>query len=378
MLNHLDAAVVGGATWSWAVASGLLAEEEGLCFGGAMLLAVLPNPKNFDHLGKALAKAPPARVQAVEEALRHARPAGLLERLTAWLNHQDIAVQAMAISLLGELRLGEPSLLYRFVDSPEFLLVRRAVQALRRRRDVYSVNEIERLVPHKDPLVTFEAALAALCLGSQSVADKCRAIFRRGPAANIPTPAPPLSKIPFLLSLCGQYWDRELIQQSAPVPTRASPELPGPLGILGYPDAVDYLLAALRTEDDGLKVAAADALDLITGAGLREEVLLPDPDEPDLQVEVTRVCTSPQRWSNWWSVHGADFKLGSRYRLGKPFELKICVQELSDPQTPFDRRQRAFWELQVHSGHDIPYEPDWFVVRQRRAIQQWQAVMQRT
>jgi hypothetical protein len=116
---------------------------------------------------------------------------------------------------------------------------------------------------------------------------------------------------------------------------------------------------------------------LITGAGLREEAVVADPDEPDLTVEVERVCTSWEGWSNWWSLHGPGFRPASRYRLGQPFELMMCVHELTDPRTAMDRRQRACWELQMNSGHDIPYESDWFVVRQRRAIDQWRIVIQR-
>src|SRR5439155_24869641 len=50
ILNHLDAAVAGGATSAWAVASGLKSDEEGLCFAGTLLLGVLPNSRNLSLL----------------------------------------------------------------------------------------------------------------------------------------------------------------------------------------------------------------------------------------------------------------------------------------------------------------------------------------
>jgi uncharacterized protein (TIGR02270 family) len=286
ILNHVDAVVAGGATSIWAVASGLLAEEEGLCFAGALVLAVLPDPKNFDRMEATLAQPAASRVQAIQEALRHVRPAGFLERLTAWLAHEDLAVQAMAISLLGELQLGEPALLYRFLQSDEPLLVRRASQALRRRGDVYATSEIERLLRHRDPTVVHEAALAAICLGSRSAPDACRQFCRQG--------APPETRAAFLLALGGNLRDLDVILRSSPSPPGLSPEVLSALGILGCVESVDYLLSALRAEDDAVKLAAAEALDLITGAKLREEAAVPDPDAPDLKDEVVRVCTAWQ------------------------------------------------------------------------------------
>jgi hypothetical protein len=77
-------------------------------------------------------------------------------------------------------------------------------------------------------------------------------------------------------------------------------------------------------------------------------------------------------WTQWWDGHEPRFSGSRRFRRGKPLSLGICVEELADPNGPFEVRERAAQELRIHSKQAIGFEPDWPIRRQRAAIDRWQ------
>src|SRR5262249_18458618 len=122
------------------------------------------------------------------------------------------------------------------------------------------------------------------------------------------------------------------------------------LGILGDLGAVRLLVDKLG--DNTLGAAAATALQLITGAELREEVFVPQPVEEDemfddeqqvyeetgetprrvdnrpFGVNVERASQNPDHWREWLQAHRSQFDPALRYRLGKPFSLATLVDTL--------------------------------------------------
>jgi 3-oxoacyl-[acyl-carrier-protein] synthase-1 len=367
MLNHLDAVVAGGPTSIWAVASGLLDGEEGKAFAGALLLGILPSPANFAHLNEAL-KPKTSLLAGIEAGLRHAPPSkALVPQVEPWLDHENPAIRAMAASLLSYRRELEPRRIVPFIQSDDPQCRLAGVRAARPRRTQAAVPALERLLTDGNPEVVHEALLTLLCLGLKNAPDRCRQLVR--------IDAMPAARTTWLLALCGQLPDLFILMRAGKA--LADPVTLAAMGILGNVQAVDYLLQALDTKDDGLKVAAAEALELITAAGLRENATLVEKTEllpgefVEESREVERIATSPSVWQAWWKQSGRRFDPKRRWRRGQPFDFGVLIAELKDPSARFHSRQRAYWELLILSGQSIAFEPDWFVPRQMEALAQW-------
>jgi hypothetical protein len=236
------------------------------------------------------------------------------------------------------------------------------------------VPALVKLLGHDDPRVAEAATLSLLCLRSPAAADHCRKLCRGALG--------PGSSAPFFLALAGQLGDLNLILRGGlrALPGREQIEA---AGILGNVQAVPVLLQVLTAPEEPLRVAAGQALEMLTGAGLRETAVVVEQTDllggevAEERTEVERVATSPEAWLAWWGRHGSRFDPRRRWRRGKPFDPGQCVAELADGRSRFQDRQRAYWELEILSGQDVPFEPDWFVPRQDGAIEQWQAWWQR-
>ncbi|MDH5651307.1 MAG: hypothetical protein OEZ39_05485 [Gammaproteobacteria bacterium] len=191
------------------------------------------------------------------------------------------------------------------------------------------------------------------------------------------------------LALAGRHNDLNLIYNAAALPNMALPSLQA-LGILGDARVVPALIKALLNNDDEIKQATAEALALITGAGLQETVELPDEEIEELEpeeitgestaqadketqqtpartIKVTRPSQSFELWTKWWQAHHKHFAPEVRWRHGRPFSPQSCLMELNDPQSPFELRQQAYRAMQL-LGCRTPFEPDWLVTRQLKAI----------
>ncbi|MDH5181920.1 MAG: hypothetical protein OEY07_19830, partial [Gammaproteobacteria bacterium] len=189
--------------------------------------------------------------------------------------------------------------------------------------------------------------------------------------------------------LAGRHNDLNLIYNAAALPNMALPSLQA-LGILGDARVVPALIKALLNNDDEIKQATAEALALITGAGLQETVELPDEEIEELEpeeitgestaqadketqqtpartIKVTRPSQSFELWTKWWQAHHKHFAPEVRWRHGRPFSPQSCLMELNDPQSPFELRQQAYRAMQL-LGCRTPFEPDWLVTRQLKAI----------
>ena len=223
------------------------------------------------------------------------------------------------------------------------------------------------LLEDDDPDVRLEAAVA---LARTGAADAALEAGRTDPAL---VPA---------FGIAGREGDvpwlhRVLTHHAAPAAARA-------LGLLGYAQSVPPLLDALEA---GTK-EAAHALDLITGAGLEDEVAVEDvralderfPDERASEVEDGHrldatergLCTKHGPWRAWWDEHGRAFPAG-RYRLGQPVTRASLVASLEAPQVPHGVRRWIADELAARHHMALPFRPTWEVARQRAALQAMRA-----
>jgi 3-oxoacyl-[acyl-carrier-protein] synthase-1 len=367
ILNHLDAVVAGGLESIWAVASGLLDGEEGKAFAGALLLSTLPTPANLARLDEALKPLPPV-LAGIEAGLRHAPVStSLILHVETWLDHADPAVRAMAVSVLGYRREMDLRRIVLLIKSDDPRLRLAGIRAARQQGYKSAAPALEGLLSNNDAVVLRETLLTLLCLGHRNAPVHCRNLAVNG--------SKPAAHAPWLLALAGQLAD-------LPVLVRASKILEDPvalsaLGILGNVQAVPYLFQALDASDEAVKVAAAEALELLTASGLREQAVLVEKTELfpgevlDERREVERVATAVDVWREWWHQHSRNFDPRRRWRRGQPCDFGVVLAELAAPATRFHDRQRAYWELLILTGQSFPFEPDWFVPRQQQALAEW-------
>ncbi|AKT37024.1 hypothetical protein [Chondromyces crocatus] len=202
-----------------------------------------------------------------------------------------------------------------------------------------------------------------------------------------------------LLALAGDEIDASRLMERAR--QRPTPALLAALGWAGAVPAVGLLLEMLSSAREELRVAAAGALDRITGAGLWEEVevaaesldvavpptpelgeprrprlaqIVSDPrDRPEAPApdRVERPSTDPVRWRAFWEERGAAFPVQARHRMGQLYTPMVSLRELDEAPRSVEERRLLQVELVVRTGGVVPFDPRDFVVTQERALGAW-------
>ncbi|QRK07937.1 hypothetical protein JQX13_49610 [Archangium violaceum] len=314
------------------------------------------------------------------DTLLQAREADLAEVLPTWTEalalapHPEVAgcctraledkrplVRAAAAALLGHRREGEPSHLIPLLKDGEGMVRSSAALALAQLDHRPALPLIETLLAHSLPEQAEPLARAALLLGSRRALPFCRQLCNSG------TPPP---GIPRLLALAGDAQDLPVLRRlcTRPALTEASLEA---LGLLGLLAAVPELMEHLEAEDPGHRQAAASALGLLSGAELKQKVLVATDDDEEEGLEREQWSTHPRDWRQWWEAHGRHFEGGHRWRHGRRFTLEGCLEELEDPHSSRAARSRTVLELTLRSGRPLDLELDWFVCRQRESLTRW-------
>lgn len=162
------------------------------------------------------------------------------------------------------------------------------------------------------------------------------------------------------------------------------------LGLLGDLSSVKNIFDCLMNPERA--VAAAEALQIITGAALYEDVFIPaeiDPDElldeerekyeqtgelptgPDGDPygdNVTQLSINPDTWKQWFAEHKQQFDTSLRYRHGKPISPAASLYCLMDETTPHRVRQLVCDEMRVRYGVDFALEADMPVAAQEARL----------
>lgn len=231
---------------------------------------------------------------------------------------------------------------------------------------------------HDDSEIRKEAAIALLRLDDTDILDLCR----KHTGAEI-WPLIPLclggnrQDIPLLLDVAGLH---------------SSPDCFIALGLFGDTGAIPLMIYHLDKENGQF---AAEALQLITGAGLFEKVLLPpkfdirelfddeleqykkDGTLPDYirGKTITRISRDPETWQAWWKGNEKLFDPALRYRFGKPHSPLVLLECLAHPKTPRIIRDLTAEELAIRYGTSVPFETDMFVEEQRQALKQMRGLL---
>lgn len=369
MLDHLDAVVAAGPRSMAAVANGLTSDEEGLCFAGAFLVGVLPSAANLAWISEELERPTAPRIAGIEAALLHAPPSDPLNRcIEQATRHSHPMVQAMALRLAANRRTDIGARVIELLHSPDADVAAAAAYATGRLGLKDGASSIATLLRHESQHVRRQALMSLVIFAPERTAAFCRSEMAANPDFG--------GALATCLAVAGGLYDvGNLLErlQAAPDDTFAI----GALGILGAASCVPHLLGILSGADEGAKIAAGEALVLISGVAAKERVAAPvDPEDlPSLETrEIERVNTSAEFWARWWHAQGGLLSADSRWRLGQHHHLGLCIEELADINAPRGLRARAAIEISVHARACVSYEPDWFVARQQLAIgslRQW-------
>lgn len=366
MLNHADAIVAGGALSVAEAVSGLTSDEEGLCFGAALVVGGFPGAANLDLVERALAGASDARLKGIEQGLRHVpEHETLFQRIDSWMRHADPRIGALALRLAADRRRASGSQVLAALRHPAGALKAAGAAAAWRLGLTESVPELRAMLEHEDPGLRAEALRALMVLMPDATAQYCRMLAGSGADHVLDS-----------LATLGNTADAELIAERTQEAGRTAGACRA-LGVLGDPRTVPVLLRTLQSSDLEHRLAAAQALELISGLRPRERASIEEPvepgaGEPEVRTrEIERVATSYEPWAKWWDGLRADIDPRTRLRRGKAFSPGLCVDELDDPRAALAARQRAYFELLVFARVAIPFEPDWFVARQEKAIGRW-------
>jgi len=173
------------------------------------------------------------------------------------------------------------------------------------------------------------------------------------------------------LAMLGHHEDAALLAQLA-AETLADARLIDAVGIVGALSNVPLLLDLLESPHDDVKAAAGRSLALLSGAALVEIVDPAAAGDDNDALPVERPTTSASEWRQWWAQRQVQLAGTARWRLGRPFSLESCIQEMLAPTTDAGDRERAHAELLALSRQTLPYSSSWFVVRQETAIHAWQ------
>lgn len=176
--------------------------------------------------------------------------------------------------------------------------------------------------------------------------------------------------------------------------SRADPpaEVVTAVGLLGDLSVADQLIRLLTVSP--LATAAAEALHVITGAPLFEDVFVPDnltvdelfdkelrayretgelPNRGDGQPfgsRTRRLSVDSNLWGCWLLENATRFKAELRYRMGQPCTAEVLLRCLSSETFPKSYRALVGEELLVRYGIDLPFEVDMPVAWQRAVFEQ--------
>jgi len=366
--THTDALCSGGLDALELARDALTSGDDAQAMAGVYVVASFQETDGTDGLGEvlhAMEEAAEDLLDVWEEVLMLLEHPRVTERLTHSLASPRPEVRAVAARILGRRHEGNAERLLPLLDDASSNVRGAAVMALARLDYRPALTAIEQLLQYVPISEWAPLTFAALCMGSPRALRHCRQACQSG--GEFP------SGFPQLLAMAGEERDLPILQKLCAHPKLAAHAVAA-LGVLGVPSSVPFLIEHLASGALEVRLAAGSALNLLTGANLyvTTRAMEEGADGPEPGREIHLPNTASTTWTQWWDGYQPRFSGARRFRRGKPLSLGICVEELADPRSPFEARQRAAQELRIHSKQAIGFEPDWPIRRQRAAIYRWQ------
>ena len=317
-------------------------------------------------------------------AFKFAKHPKLTKNLLPLLQHENPLIRAATAEILGYRGDADPRRIWPLFHDEDDSVKISAMVAVMRLGFKEAVPAMEQAVLQSKESFNEHCILPLLMLGSKKALQFVQLVMR--------SPDFIKPQYPIYLAFAGNQQDYPLFMNALKYDDMLMPVVEA-LGIYGSVQAVEFLLQQLQADDDELKFEAAKSLNMITGANLKETAIIVEQEEPDLdvdevigqaeenkeerqgdsrEVEIQQHCTDYQIWLNWWQNNKGRFDPNQRYRFGKPYSFFLVLEEIAKPDTVYNDRQRAYYELVIRSGEHIPFEPDWFVDKQIEALKKWQ------
>jgi hypothetical protein len=319
----------------------------------------------------------PARTRAVTDALKHELPDEWREHCQRALANGDRRLAPILAQVLAYRRLLGTDILFRTVRDAAPGAVPALLWSIGRAGGHGAAFVVRPLLHSGDRAIAHAALLAALRLHDDEAF--------RGLMASAATPeADPIG----LGLAAGRRMVRFLVSAHEQAESRL--DVVTALGLLGDLSAVRPLIDLLSVDD--LAGAAAEALHVITGAPLFEDVLIPEPireeelfpdeltafrehgevprrqDGQPFGTSARRLTREPAVWNDWIATNSSRFQAGRRYRTGVLYSPRVLLACLESETFPKSYRRWVGEELQVRYGIDLRFEADMFVARQRCAL----------
>lgn len=357
LLAHVDGIVEGGEPAAKIAIEWLADSDPDNVRAAAYALLFAKSKDALPALIEAFQKADPELVTVFVDALKFAECSALASHLLPLLAHDQPHVRASVAEILSYRREVEAMKLALLLEDPEVSVVAAAARALRRIGASPVTQKLQQALARLGPSDGLETAITLL--DEPSLAAFC-ADPKNDHARTLPYAA--FLDIPFKSeqrTVADMQW----------------------CGVYGSPDQVVELIQALDDKNSDIRAAAAQSLEMITGAGLAEtveetqEFTDPDGNVVDSEIaSVTRISQSAATWKSWWSQNQGQFGSGGRqrYRRGQPISAQTLIAELTRPIATYYERHAAACELAaLHGAKYRQFEPDWFVRKQMDVLASW-------
>jgi hypothetical protein len=344
------------------------------------------------RIARAFGVIKPDVAEAFADGLKLATGTRIGTVARVWLQDPDEAMRSIAVDVLAYRREIDEEALLQAASSSSARVVRKALPPLGAMfpRQPGLHDAIARARESEDPALR-EAAFTAMTLSGNP--DAPYAIARALDTDE---------SLAIPLALVGSANDAQRLFDLA----KAKPTEPLllALGWAGAGETIPFLMSVLGQKKMELRVAAANALDRITGARLYEAIEVPpektvveEPPTPSVDLggakppSLAKQVSDPRdepsegaadvlelptvdlpTWQRFWSERRDSFKSGTRYRRGHPYTPLVSWWELDQWRvTPFERRMLQR-ELVARTGQWVAFDPfDWVPV-QEAAIRAWE------
>ena len=313
-----------------------------------------------------------AKVGALVDALKLDLPTEWQEDFPSLLETGNSDFCSLVASVIGYKRIPSTNFLSAALDQHASVPL---IWAAGRLREQSAFAPLHRWLIHENESVSSASSIALLRLGDQKVVGHCLNILAEQQWACIP-----------IALGGGQSTVTALLSNAKSGLTHPDSLLA--LGLLGTISAIDVLLEHLGKD----AASAAQALNLITGAELYEEVFIQEEVDVDelLPEEVeafrsdgkapkrsdgtpygeklNRLSQNQIEWNDWWGRNSQKFSQGLRYRNGSLFSPASLLVSMQSEKNPYRLRQLAYEELTIRYDADFPFEADLPVNEQLRVL----------
>jgi len=348
------------------------APDPSRAFAVALTLGCIEGTDTADVAVSTMKQSAPEEMGGFAEGFILAPSPAIDAELASLLDAPNPAHVAVALDVLGARGSLPADAPERVLSRRDPLLTRKLAEALGRALPkTKALTVLSNLLDEGPDDELFAAACTSLVRrGDANVRQRLRDTIRARTPSRITTAMR-------LLALSGRHEDLPvLLDGLAVAPDDA---VVGALGRFGHVESLGPLIALLDSSDEAVALAAAEALDFITSAGLRETVQVPwtpgiePPDgSPPPMRAVPRPIGDRLVWERWHAQARRHFDPRVKMRRGLPFAPAMIVDELESSAPP-RRRAEAALELVIATNVGTRFSTTDWVGRQKQQLSELRA-----